>query len=269
MNIVLAPGVLGFKRLAGLEYFRGVAGRLRASGAHVLPATTDPLGTIEDRAQRLARQIQNALSPAAAPGERLDLSQPIHILAHSMGGLDARLLIAKNLRDLSSRIATLTTIGTPHFGSPVATLLDKGNVLEILSPLLALDGELVGELRALRDRTNAVHDLSEAAARQFNDDCPDDPRVKYFEVVGAGREGRFHTAAFYALTFLFVNAKAGKNDGVVSLKSATRNFTRQPIAAWPGDHADLLGHDMNDLSGPPVFPHLERYEELVRKISST
>jgi triacylglycerol lipase len=265
MNIVLAPGVLGFQRLAGVEYFKDVAGRLRALGSHVLAATTDPLGTVEDRARRLARQIHDALSPGVAPVGKLDPSQPIHILAHSMGGLDARFLIARNLGDLRARIATLTAIGTPHFGSPVATLLNQGNPLDILPHLLGLSGEIIDDLRA---NLNAVHELSESAARKFNDDCPDDPRVKYFEVAGVGREGRFHTAAFYALTFLFVNAKAGKNDGVVPLKSATRNFTRQPIAEWPGDHADLIGHNLDNLFGPPVFSHLEKYEELVRLVTA-
>ena len=197
---------------------------------------------------------------------RFGASQPVHILAHSMGGLDARFLIAKNLRGLASRIASLTAIGTPHFGSPVATLLDKANLFTDF-PHLGAQGEFLAELR---ENTNAVHDLSEATAREFNEECPDDPRVRYFEVAGVGRQGHIlPVSALFLPTFAIVSHKApGKNDGVVPLKSATRNGTRKPIAEWPGDHADLIGHNLDSPTLSPArrFPYLEKYEELVRRL---
>jgi triacylglycerol lipase len=255
MNIVLVPGVFGFNRFHRMEYFKGIPEHLRRTlGVNVLSTTTAPLGTIEHRAALLAEQILDA---------KFDAS-PIHILAHSMGGLDARLLIARNVRGVAPRIASLTAIGTPHFGSPVATLLDKANPFTAF-PHLGAHSEFIEELR---ENTDAVHDLSETVARGFNEECPDDPRVRYFEVVGVGREGHlFPVSALFLPTFAIVSHEApGKNDGVVPVKSATRDGTRKPIAEWPGDHADLIGHNLDslDLSGPPVFPYLERYEELVR-----
>ncbi|HTG33509.1 MAG TPA: hypothetical protein VLB76_11335 [Thermoanaerobaculia bacterium] len=257
MNIVLAPGVLGFDRFSKIEYFKGVANHLKTKlGANVLAATTVPLGTIEQRAELLAQQILDA---------KFDTS-PVHILAHSMGGLDARFLIARNVRGVASRIASLTAIGTPHFGSPIATLLDKANPFTKF-PHLGAHSEFIAELR---ENTNAVHDLSEATARTFNEECPDDPRVRYFEVAGVGRQGRLlPVSALFLPTFAIVSHHApGKNDGVVSLKSATRNGTRKPTAKWPGDHADLIGHNLDSptLSADPPFPYLEKYEELVRRL---
>jgi triacylglycerol lipase len=258
MNIVLVPGVLGFNRFHRMEYFNGVPQHLRRTlGVNVLSTTTAPLGTIEHRAELLAQQILDA---------GFDPSQPVHILAHSMGGLDTRFLIAKNLRGVAPRIASLTAIGTPHFGSPVATLLDKANLFTAF-PNLGAQSEFIDELR---ENTNAVHDLSEATAREFNEECPDDPRVRYFEVVGVGRQGRLlPVSALLLPTFAIVSHHAsGKSDGVVPVSSATREGTRKPIAEWPGDHADLIGHNLDslDLTGPPVFPYLERYEELVRRL---
>lgn len=46
-----------------------------------------------------------------------------HIIAHSMGGLDSRYLITH--LGGSHRIASLTTIATPHFGSPIADVVHK------------------------------------------------------------------------------------------------------------------------------------------------
>jgi triacylglycerol lipase len=269
MNIVLAPGVLGFNQFGRLEYFNGVAPHLRTvfPDVQVLAATTDLLGTVADRAQLLARQIVAALSPTAPEDERLDPSQPIHILAHSMGGLDARLLIFKDLEGLRPRIATLTGIGTPHLGSPVATFLNQGNLFTILPRLPLIGGALVDELQGLRARTNAVDDLSEEVASRFDHDHPDDSGVRYFEVVGIGRPGRRPTSMFFKVCFQALGGQ-GQSDGVVPLRSATRNFTRTPIAEWPGDHADLIGHDLDNPSGPPAFPHLAKYETLVRELKA-
>ena len=44
---------------------------------------------------------------------------PLHVIAHSMGGLDARYAI-RNVPQVADRVKTLVTIGTPHRGSPVA-----------------------------------------------------------------------------------------------------------------------------------------------------
>lgn len=260
MNIILVPGVLGFNRLHGMDYFNGVPEHLRKKlGVNVLSTTTAPLGTIEHRAELLAQQILDA---------GFDASQPVHILAHSMGGLDARFLIARNVRGVAPRIASLTAIGTPHFGSPVATLLDKANLFTDF-PQLGAQGGFIAELR---ENTNAVHDLSEATADRFNEECPDDPRVRYFEVAGVGRQRHLlPVSALLLPTFAIVSHHApGKSDGVVPLKSATRNGTRKPIAQWPGDHADLIGHNLDSptLSADPPFPYLEKYEELVRLVTA-
>jgi triacylglycerol esterase/lipase EstA (alpha/beta hydrolase family) len=115
-----------------------------------------------------------------------------------MGGLDARFLVANNLRGVAPRIGSITAIGTPHFGSPVATLLNQGNPLDILPPLLGLRGEVIDDLR---NNLNAVHELSESAANDFNHNCPDNVNVRYFEVVGTGRDGTFHTSSFFAQRF--------------------------------------------------------------------
>jgi triacylglycerol lipase len=248
-NIVLVPGILGFSRINGLEYFNGVPGHLKKAfpGIHVLPATTAPLGTVARRADRLARQIAEALDAGT-----LDRSQPLHILAHSMGGLDARFLVHGNLRDLRPRIVTITTIGTPHFGSPVASFFDRVNPLEC--PWLG----------PLRENANAVHDLSEEAARTFNEDVPDEPGIQYSEVAGIGRKGLRRTSLFFQLTFQLMKAKATENDGVVPFDSATRK--RNPAARWPGDHADLIGHNLDHPGGAPAFPHLEAYADLVRSL---
>ena len=113
MNLVFASGFLVPQQFLGIDYFRGMSAHL--AGRHdALFHVVPPVGTSEMRAQSLADAIQQKF-PAG----------PVHIIAHSMGGLDSRTLIARNHHGLSQpgRIASLTTLSTPHRGSPVADLL--------------------------------------------------------------------------------------------------------------------------------------------------
>lgn len=254
-------GVLGFGRLLGVGYFNGVAEHLRQRfpGCAVLPTVVDFLGEVKHRAAQAAQQIANPPTDIS-----FDSTKPIHIIAHSMGGLDARFLTSKNLQNLQNRIKTITCLGTPHFGSPVATILDIANPFQ----LFPFHGQQSNStfIDELRVRQNALHDLSEKLAEDFNNECPDISSVHYFDVAGVGRNGIFHTSAPFAPTFLVVTAAAGRNDGVVPFTSATRR--RQPAFIWPADHADLVGHDLNGPTAQsrPAFDYLAAYDNIVRTL---
>ena len=111
MNLVFAAGFLVPQRLLGQDYFRGVRSAFPLACFPRVPVA----GSIEARAGALAREITAFRFP--------DPAGPIHIVAHSMGGLDARYLLHRDLAGLSARVASLSTISTPHWGSPIADLL--------------------------------------------------------------------------------------------------------------------------------------------------
>src|SRR5258708_29801571 len=152
MNIVLVPGLFGFDRLGPLEYFNGVASYLEQTfpGLHVKAAKTAPVGTVARRADILAGEIGALFGP----------SEEVHLLAHSMGGLDARFLVSHNLA-VGARVKTIVTIGTPHSGSPVATALQASNPLDIMKRLPSAANAFLDELRSNLD---AVSDLPEKGA---------------------------------------------------------------------------------------------------------
>ena len=251
-NIALVPGVLGFRRIGPIHYFNGVAPHLEQTfpGLTVREMATDPLGTVADRSGVLALEIVKAFGP----------SEPVHLIAHSMGGLDARFLVARNVSGVGTRVKTVVNIGTPHLGSPVATLMQKMNVLDRLLDFFHIRRGFLAELRA---KMNAVHDLSEQAAAALDRQCPDDPGVRYLEIAGTGREGSSHTSAFFAPTYRFLSQRVGPNDGMVPLTSAQRG--RKLFATWAADHADLIGHDLDRPLRMPKFDHLRAYEDVVRR----
>src|SRR6185295_19714138 len=69
-----------------------------------------PFQSIEHRAGQLKAQIQGAFPDA----------KKVNLIAHSMGGLDARYLTS--CLGFSDRVASLTTIGTTHRGTRLADL---------------------------------------------------------------------------------------------------------------------------------------------------
>lgn len=104
---VLLHGYLGFSHYGPVQYFRGIESALCQLQIPCLTPVVPPVGTIAERAESLAHQLfQNDISSFS-------------LLAHSMGGLDARYLI--RYLDLDRRVKRLVTVGTPHYGTPVAT----------------------------------------------------------------------------------------------------------------------------------------------------
>jgi hypothetical protein len=122
VQVFLVPGFFGFQTIAGLPYFTGVAqllsDRLADLGirARVHALDTLPTASIENRARYLGKRIAE-LAPK-------DDGSDIHLVGHSSGGLDARVLLSPStlpdLAGLRARIRSLTSLATPHFGTPLA-----------------------------------------------------------------------------------------------------------------------------------------------------
>ena len=271
MNIVLVHGILGFSHLdvplSQIEYFSGVGDFLRQRfHAAVIAPAIDPTAGIETRSEMLRRSIE-----AAFAGGQLRLKEPIHIIAHSMGGLDSRRMISKGafIEANGEKIAiqTLATIGTPHRGSPVADLvalkfLDKIPLLAdaLKEPEAALS-RILGHFRISLDGLN---DLTSESAEHFNSANPDQTSVKYLSFAGGGRPGLVPVSKFFLPYYLFIKAHVrGRevSDGVVTVSSAMWG-TFDPIL-WPGDHADEVGHDLDRPLTMPQANSLQRYERIV------
>ena len=112
--IVLVHGLFGYDemRVAGqpvIEYFRGITGHLRAAGNRVFVPCLSPTRGILERAEQLKEFVDRELP-----------DQQFHLIAHSMGGLDSRHMITH--LEMAVRVLSLTTVGTPHRGSPFADL---------------------------------------------------------------------------------------------------------------------------------------------------
>jgi hypothetical protein len=135
------PGFLGFANLGRLTYFghvgRILSERLAALGLkpHIHIVRTPPTASLPERAARVVETIDATAQRGGAP---------IHLIGHSSGGLDVRLLTAPgvglpttlDVERLAARVRTVVTVATPHHGTPLAsffTTLRGQHLLQLLS----------------------------------------------------------------------------------------------------------------------------------------
>jgi triacylglycerol lipase len=233
MNLVFASGFLIPQQFLGIHYFRGLDAHL--AGRHdALFQVVPPIGTSEERARSLGDAIQQKF-PAG----------PVHIIAHSMGGLDSRTLIARNHHGLSEpgRIASLTTLSTPHRGSPVADLLADPRPNDLRRVIY--DG-FSQALSGLGIPTGALANLTTEKASHVPDVTRSHPHIRYRSYFASGRTSGAPTAILLLPTHHYIHEVTGQaNDGVVALESAKYGEFQQPF--WPCDHVDMVGHNLDGL----------------------
>ena len=215
--IVLAHGMLGLSQafIQGLrlaDYFKGIPEWLRKNGYEVITPEVAGIGSNVARATDLKKQILDAT----------DL--PVHIIAHSQGGLDSRHMISH--LDMGKNVRSLTTIATPHRGSPVADwAISRTQQIGVFQML---------EWSSMD--TKAFLDLQSDECATFNERTPDVPTVKYFSV--AEEQKRDLTVSALRMCHDIVTKAEGPNDGLVSSQSARWG---EETIIWSADHAQQIG----------------------------
>lgn len=254
-TIVLVHGILGIgaQLFPGshislpsvIEYFNGIAAHWTRPQINVMVPTVSPLKSIEDRGKELAKHLRNQL-----PQGRVD------IVAHSMGGLDARWVL-HHCPDIAARVTSLTTIGTPHLGSAVADKVHSST--QAVTQLIP---------QSLLEQIGALADLTVEKAKAFNRDTPDAVGVHYMNIAGVAPQGTQHP--LLDLT-AWIGELPGPNDGVVLRTSALYEKHRH-LQDWPVDHFGQIGWGKwrTGLTIRPsdFYPdrHLERYDALLGQI---
>jgi triacylglycerol lipase len=210
LPVVLVHGLFGFDRIGRIHYFRGIARHLEGLGCQVHVIRVPAMASVPRRARALVDQIEALGHPE------------VDIIAHSLGGLDARYALA-NL-GLAPRVRSLVTLGTPHRGTPIATL----------RPIQWLQRALA----AVRIRVEALDWLSTADLARFNADIHDVDGVRYACVVAGIHDRRTPIARMLRLKHAYLRTVVGLNDGLVPISS---QFWGETLAEIEADHFAQVG----------------------------
>jgi len=190
-----------------LHYFRGIRGMLLKKGFTAFHAHVSWAAGVDRRAGDLKKEIIHILEETNA--------SKVNIIAHSMGGLDARHLLFndRNKDRIHTRIASITTLSTPHEGSSVADLAFRR--IRFITPVLNGLGIDTGALHDLKtDTCKAYNHRSDVV--EFEKMCEDTILFQTF----AGQHTYRGVSLFHKPSHTLLNKAEGDNDGMVSVQSA-------------------------------------------------
>ncbi|EIW86887.1 alpha beta-hydrolase [Coniophora puteana RWD-64-598 SS2] len=228
--VVFCHGLMGFDSvtigpsIAPIEvtHWRGIKEALEENGVEVymarVPATSSPV----ERAKVLEKAVSKVF-----PG------RAVHLIGHSMGGLDCRYLTT-HLTQRSFSVLSVTTIATPHRGSSFADHFLATIGMHRLPSFLALIDWLPNGIGG--GDGAAFKCLTVAAMAKFNEETPDVEGVRYFSWGAVYDPGLIDT---WKWSHSVILEKEGPNDGLVSVESAkwgTYLGTLQHV-----NHLDLVG----------------------------
>jgi len=126
--IVFSHGMAGFIQVGtdqfGLDYWYQILPDLARNGANVWATRVSPFNSSEIRGEQLLEQVKEI---AAITG-----ADKVNLIGHSHGGPTIRYVAGSEPK----LVASLTTVGAPHKGSPVGDLILKAEGTAIEAPLV-------------------------------------------------------------------------------------------------------------------------------------
>ena len=252
--VILVHGI-GFRDTALLvRYWGDIPDVLKQNGAVVYTGGQDAYGIIADNAAVLKKKVLEVLATTK--------SRKVNIIAHSRGGIEARYMIS--LLGMKDKVASLTTIATPHRGSSMADLImkkmnDSGPIPEIINFFAKIIGDRNPE------SYNAGLELTRESMKEFNIKVPDAPGV-YYQSYAAVIDGSFPNLVWRQM-YSIINEYEGANDGLVSVDSAKWGNYRGLMTCdgiYRASHIDAVG--MHFLTGVYCFDAPGFYRGLVHEL---
>ena len=254
--ILLVHGVF-FRDFRQLNYWGRIPGELTKNGATVFYGEHSSAASVADSGAELSARIAAICKETGC--------EKVNIIAHSKGGLDSRSVLAG---PMGARVASLTTINTPHRGCGFADyLLSKvpAGMQKSVAQAYEAGARKLGDPSP--DFLAAVQDLTAARCTAFDAAHPA-PEGVFCQSVGSVQRGA--GGGRFPLNFSYRLAKYfdGENDGLVALPSMWWGDNRIHLRA-PGSrgisHGDMIDLNREDIPG---FDVREFYVQLVADLKN-
>lgn len=190
-----------------------VAMTMRTHGVAAFAPNIVPYAKIETRAMQWTAKIEQLTGRYGF--------RKLNVVAHSMAGLDMRYALVHS--DVHERVASLTTLTTPHHGTSLAELVLTAP--ELLRDKLGEVFDWFGNSmypKGKSDAVGAVKQLTRDYLREhFNPENTDRDDIAYYSYsasVGKGTNSPLNPIYRYQNQYIYENE--GPNDAFVSVESA-------------------------------------------------
>ena len=255
--ILLVHGVF-FRDTKFFNYWGRIPKELEINGAKIFYGKHSSAASIADSATELKERIIQILTETGA--------EKLNIIAHSKGGLDCRYAISK--LNIGDKVASLTTINTPHRGCLFADYLltkisddVKQRIANTYNSTLKKFGETNPNFLA------AVNDLTDSYCSELDAQMPP-PKGVYCQSVGSVLKKATNGKFPLNFSYLLVKYFSGDNDGLVSAESFHwgENYTLlKPTKNRGISHGDMIDLNRENING---FDVREFYVNLVADLKN-
>jgi triacylglycerol lipase len=205
--ILLVHGI-GLSDHRWFNYWGRIPKALENEGAVLFYGKQSAWGSIESNALFLKGRVEAILKETKAA--------KVNIIAHSKGGLESRYLIST--LGMGGKIASLTTVATPHQGSKIMDLYVRSHPAIPRFAAFFLDFFSRTPKTGREDPIVRATQTSPEAMERFNRANPDFPGTFYQSYVFMMQSPR--SDAFFRFRYPKIKALEGDNDGLVSVESA-------------------------------------------------
>lgn len=188
-------------------------------GVKVFFGNTDACGSIKDNANKIKETVEKIINKYGY--------EKVNIIAHSKGGIESRYAITK--LGIHDKVASLTTINTPHRGAALADIAVKAIPEKIYRKITTkIDKDATAKGDAHADFYASSHELTTKYCDNLNKELPDSDDVVYQSITLYTKIGPPYYWPTKLLLWIFRNKQ---NDGIVSKKSSIwgHEISRLPI----------------------------------------
>lgn len=258
--VLLVHG-MGFRDYRRPYYWGRIPKKLEEAGCKVFFGNTDSNGEISANGENLARRIDEILRETGA--------EKVNIIAHSKGGLDSRYAIS--VLGMGDKVASLTTLSTPHHGSKTVDVLLRFPDFIVKAGCFFVDLWF----RVLGDKKPAtykvIHSFKTSAAADFNEKVLDAEGVYYSSYAFVMKKPT--SDILMALQNAFVGIFEGENDGLLTpeavkwgeFKGVHTGTGRRGISHC--DEIDLRRRPLSKEKGDAVSDIVDVYLEIVQELA--
>ena len=199
---------MGFRDHKHLGYWGRIPKIFEQAGCRVFFGNQDSNASIETNGEHIARRIDEIIAQTGA--------EKINIIAHSKGGLDSRYAIS--VLGKGDKVASLTTLSTPHHGSKTVDLLKifPDFLVKFCCFFVNVWFRMIGDKKP--DTYCAIHSFTTESAKRFNKQTPDHEGIYYQSYAFVMKKAT--SDIFMWFTNLVVFAIEGENDGLLTPSSA-------------------------------------------------